>query len=40
LFNAVTDAVNLLQTGDRENAMEILRTAQQNTEEAYLSAEE
>ena len=44
LFNAVTDALKILQTSQQENiaadAMRVLQTAQQNTEKIYMSAEE
>ena len=41
LFNALTDAVRLLQTAQQEKAVAeaiaILQQAQQNTEEAFMS---
>lgn len=37
LFNAVTDALALLEHGDIAAARALLITAQQNAEEAYLS---
>lgn len=41
LFNAITDAINLLQEPkqktDVQSAIEILQKAQQNTEESYIS---
>ena len=44
LFNAMTNAIRLLQTVGQEQtvteAIAILQQAQQNTEESYMSAEE
>ena len=44
LFNATTDALKMLKIAQQENAVTeaiaILQQAQQNTEEAYMSAQE
>lgn len=37
LFNAITDALNLLEDGDLWDARAVLRRAQQATEELYIS---
>lgn len=36
LFNAVTDAVKLLQENDAEKALILLKKAQQSVEEMYI----
>ncbi len=38
LFNAVTDALRVLEVGNCDMAADILRAAQQMTEERYISA--
>ena len=44
LFNAVTDVISLLKSEHEKNAVAkatfLLQKAQQNTEQAYISAEE
>ncbi len=40
LFNAITDALALLETGDADNAAENLKSAQQRGEDLYISREE
>lgn len=37
LFNAITDALNLLEDGDLPKAKAVLKQAQQATEELYIS---
>ena len=37
MFNAVTDALNALQSGESDKAIELLIRAQQDAEEMYLS---
>lgn len=40
LFNAITDAIEAMQKMNWGQALEILKKAQQDTEEAYLQREE
>ena len=40
MFNAVTDALNALQSGDSYKAIELLILAQQDTEEIIVSSQE
>jgi hypothetical protein len=40
LFNAITDALNVLEQDDTEKAREVLITAQQTAEELYIEAGE
>ena len=40
LFNAITDAIEAMQKMNCGQALEILKKAQQDTEEAYLQREE
>lgn len=40
LFNAVTDALRLMEKGNSAGAADLLRRAQQSTEEQYISAGE
>ena len=40
LFNAITDALEELRAGRRENAVELLKTAQITTEEIFISSDE
>lgn len=37
LFNAITDALRLMDTNDTAKAIELLKCAQQRTEELYIS---
>lgn len=37
LFNAITDALDLIKGNDPSGAEEVLKTAQQKTEELYIS---
>ncbi|MBD5118945.1 MAG: hypothetical protein HDT37_07540 [Clostridiales bacterium] len=39
LFNAITDALRLMEKSDSAGAAELLRRAQQSTEEQYIEAE-
>lgn len=40
LFNAITDALELMQKGNSAGAADVLKRAQQSTEEQYISAPE
>ena len=40
LFNAITDALALLEAGDADSAAQILASAQQRGEDAYIEAGE
>ena len=40
LFNAITDALPLLEKGSSAEAIALLKQAQQSTEEQYINAEE
>ena len=40
LFNAITDALRLMEKGNSAGAAALLRQAQQSTEEQYISAGE
>ena len=40
LFNAITDALQLLEKGNSAGAVALLKRAQQSTEEQYISAGE
>ena len=40
LFNAITDALRLMEKGNSAGAAALLRQAQQSTEEQYINAEE
>ena len=40
LFNAVTDALELLEKGNSAGAIALLKQAQQSAEDQYISAEE
>ena len=39
LFNAITDALRLMEKGDSAEATALLKQAQQSTEEQYINAE-
>lgn len=39
LFNAITDALSLLEDGDLPEAKAVLKRAQQATEELYISGQ-
>ena len=40
LFNAITDALRLIEKGNSAGAIALLKQAQQSTEEQYINAEE
>ena len=40
LFNAMTDAIELLHDGNREEALQVLIQAQQKSEDRYIRWEE
>lgn len=40
LFNAVTDALRLLEQGDAQGAKKLLEQAQQEAEELYIAADD
>ena len=40
LFNAITDAVQLIEKGNSAGAVVLLKRAQQGTEEQYINAAE
>lgn len=40
LFNAITDALRLMEKGNPAGAAEVLKRAQQSTEEIYIEAGE
>ena len=40
LFNAITDALRLMEKGNSAGAAALLKRAQQSTEEQYINAEE
>lgn len=40
LFNAVTDALRLMEKGNSAGAAELLRRTQRSTEEIYMEADE
>ena len=40
LFNAITDALRLMEKGNSAGAVALLKQAQQSTEEQYINAEE
>lgn len=40
MFNAVTDALNALQSGESDKAIELLIRAQQDAEEIIISSED
>ena len=40
LFNSLTDAIELIETGDAEEAKAVLIAAQQKAEDAYIEDED
>ena len=40
LFNAITDALRMMEKGNSAGAAALLKQAQQSTEEQYINAEE